>query len=84
LAPGNFFARLEERWLALNPARKFFAALVTTGVVVSLFFLGQMVFKSFYTPLFTGLDPKDTGVITEELKAMNIPYQLTDREYSWL
>jgi flagellar M-ring protein FliF len=79
LAPGNFFARLEERWLALNPTRKIFAALVTAGVVVSLFFLGQMVFKSSYEPLLTGLDPKDAGVIAEELKAMNIPYQLTDQ-----
>ena len=79
MASGNFFARLEKRWLALNPTRKIFVALVTAGVVVSLFFLGQMVFKASYAPLLTGLDPKDAGVIAEELKAMNIPYQLTDQ-----
>jgi flagellar M-ring protein FliF len=79
LAPVNLVARLKEKWLAFSRTKKMFTALLTAGVVVLLFFLGQLVLRPAYAPLLTGLDPKDASVIIEELKAMNIPYQLTDQ-----
>jgi flagellar M-ring protein FliF len=44
-----------------------------------LFFLGRIVFQPAYAPLLTGLDPKDAGVIIEELKTLKIPYQIADQ-----
>jgi flagellar M-ring protein FliF len=79
LTPGDLLARLKERWQALNQTQKIVASLVTAGIVVSLFFVGQLALQPAYAPLLTGLDPKDAGVIIEELKTMKVPYQITDQ-----
>mgnify|MGYP005841848551 CR=1 FL=1 len=77
--PGDLAARFRERWQALNQTQKIISALVAAGVIVSLFYLGQVMTKPSYASLFTGLEPKDAGVIVEKLKAMKIPYQITDQ-----
>lgn len=72
-------ARFGERWRALSKVQKVIAISATTGVIVALVILGQVLFSTTYAPLFTELDPKDAGRITEELKKENIPYKVTDQ-----
>jgi len=79
LNPGDLAARFRERWQALNRTQKIISALVAAGVVVSLLYLGQVMTRPAYAPLFTGLEPKDAGAIVEKLKSMKIPYQIADQ-----
>lgn len=74
---GELLVRFRERWQALSRMQKTMAALAALGVLVALVFLGQMLFRTPYAPLFTGLDPKDAGRITEELKKEKVPYRVT-------
>ena len=79
MTPGDLLTRFKERWQALNQTQKIVASLVTVGVVISLFFLGKLAVQPAYAPLLTGLDPKDAGVIIEELKTLKVPYQIADQ-----
>ncbi|KJR98225.1 MAG: hypothetical protein VR68_11050 [Peptococcaceae bacterium BRH_c4a] len=72
-------ARFGERWRALNQTQKAIAILAATGVLAGLIVLNQALFRTPYAPLFTGLDPKDAGTISEELKKEKIPYQITNQ-----
>lgn len=76
---GGLISRIRERWQALNKTQKIISALVATGIVVCLFYIGQVSTRPVYAPLFSGLEPKDAGVIVEKLKTMKIPYQITDQ-----
>lgn len=77
--PSDLLARFKERWQALNPTQQKVAALVATGIVVSIIYLGYLLLQPAYAPLLTGLDPKDAGVIIEDLKTMKVPYQIADQ-----
>ncbi|MFZ5644558.1 MAG: flagellar basal-body MS-ring/collar protein FliF [Bacillota bacterium] len=70
---------LGEKWQALNQTRKVIAILIATGVLVALVIIGQALLSTPYAPLFTGLDPRDAGKITEELKKERTPYNVTDQ-----
>ncbi len=63
----------------MSQARKAAAVLAAAGIVVSLAVLGQLLFRTPYAPLFTGLDPKDAGKISEELKKDKIPYRIANQ-----
>ncbi|MHB8916632.1 MAG: flagellar basal-body MS-ring/collar protein FliF [Desulfocucumaceae bacterium] len=71
--------RFGERWQALGQVQKVVAFSAAAGLLVALVILGQVVFKTPYAPLFTGLDPKDAGKISEELKKEKIPYRVTNQ-----
>lgn len=75
----DLMARFKERWQALSSTQQKVAALVAIGVVVSVFYLGYLMLRPAYAPLLTGLDPKDAGVIIEDLKTMKVPYQIADQ-----
>lgn len=77
--PGTLTARFRERWQALNQTQKIISALVAAGILACLFYLGQVVTRPAYAPLFTGLEPRDAGAIVEKLKAMKIPYEIADQ-----
>ncbi|NMA52996.1 MAG: flagellar M-ring protein FliF [Peptococcaceae bacterium] len=79
MRPDGPITRFKERWQALDQNRKIIAVLITLGLVVSLFFLIRLAFQPSYANLFTGLEPKDAGTIAEKLKAMNVPYKLTEQ-----
>ncbi|MDH7479846.1 MAG: flagellar basal-body MS-ring/collar protein FliF [Syntrophomonadaceae bacterium] len=79
MTPGDLITRFRERWQGLNQTQKIISVLVTVGVVVSLFYLGQIAIRPAYAPLLTGLDPKDAGIIVEKLKTLKVPYQLADQ-----
>lgn len=71
--------RFGERWRALGQVQKVVAFSAAAGLLVALVILGQVLFKTPYAPLFTGLDPKDAGKISEELKKEKIPYRVTNQ-----
>jgi len=75
----QLLARFGERWDALNQTQKAIAVLAVVGVLVALTFLSQVLFRTPYAPLFTGLDPQDAGKISEELKKEKVPYQITNQ-----
>lgn len=79
MSPGDLIVRLRERWQALNQSQKIITALVAAVVVACLFYLCQVVARPAYAPLFSGLEPKEAGLIVEKLKTMKIPYQITDQ-----
>lgn len=76
---GQLLARFGERWRNINQTQKVLAILAVVGVLTALIVLSQIVFKTPYAPLFTGLDPKDAGKISEELGKEKIPYRVTDQ-----
>ncbi|BAF60270.1 flagellar biosynthesis/type III secretory pathway lipoprotein [Pelotomaculum thermopropionicum SI] len=78
MSPGDLAARFRERWQSLSQTQKVISVLVASGALVCLFYLGQLATRPAYAPLFTGLEPKDAGVIVDELKALKIPYQIAD------
>jgi flagellar M-ring protein FliF len=48
------------------------------ALVILAFVLFQMATKQSYTTLATGIEPAETGQVTEALEAKGIPYQLQD------
>ncbi|HKZ15236.1 MAG TPA: flagellar basal-body MS-ring/collar protein FliF [Solirubrobacterales bacterium] len=48
------------------------------ALVILAFVLFQMATKQSYTTLATGIEPAETGQVTEALTAKGIPYQLQD------
>jgi len=79
LTPGDITARFKERWQPLNQTQKIISVIVTAGVLVCLFYLGQIIARPAYAPLFTGLEPRDAGSIVEQLKTLNVPYQVAEQ-----
>ncbi len=48
------------------------------ALIVLVFVLFQMATKQSYTTLATGIEPAETGQVTEALEAKGIPFQLQD------
>ena len=76
---GELLVRFRERWQGLSRLQKVIVVSVAVVLLLSLVFIGQRLFSTPYAPLFTGLDPKEAGKITEELKKEKIPYQVSDQ-----
>jgi len=70
---------LSNRWRSFSPARKTAVVLLAVGLIVSIFYLGQLLVRASYAPLFTQLDPKEAGAIVEKLKGMKVQYRLADQ-----
>lgn len=79
MSPGDFLVRLKERWQAFSQTQKIISILGAVGIVVCLVYLAQLVMRPAYVTLFSGLEPKEAGLIMEELKTMKVPYQLTEQ-----
>jgi flagellar M-ring protein FliF len=75
----EWLAKFSSWWRDLSRSRKIIITSSAIGAVVVLAVIGQVLFSTPYAPLFTGLDPKDAGKITEELKKENIPYRISDQ-----
>lgn len=76
--PTRTMKSLQERWGAMPRARKVLAVLAAVGLLVTVAYLFFILTRPEFTPLFTGLEPKQAGKIAEELKAMKVPYRLRD------
>ena len=66
MRPDGLIAKFKERWQALDQKRKIMAVLITLGMVVSLFLLIRLAVQPKYANLFTGLEPKDAGIIVQK------------------
>ena len=75
----ELLVRFSERWRGIGQAGKAAIFLGFIGLTVVLVILGQIIFATPFAPLFTGLDPKDAGKISEELKKEKIPYRVTNQ-----
>lgn len=76
--PNNLLARLREWWQAQDTRRKTAFVVAGAAILITLTFLGQILLRPAYAPLFTQLDPAEAGSIVEELESMNVPYRLTN------
>ncbi|MGQ5710078.1 flagellar basal-body MS-ring/collar protein FliF [Desulforudis sp. DRI-14] len=70
---------LLSRWQTMSAVQKGAVVLLLIAFVASVYLLFNWLKTVNYAPLFTGLDPKEAGTITESLKQMKIPYILKDQ-----
>jgi len=71
--------RLNEWWSTRTPLTKGLLVGGAAAAVILLVILGQYLGRVEYAPLFQDLESKEAGAITEELAALNVPYQLADQ-----
>lgn len=69
---------ITARWEALSTTRKSILAVGAVCILLSLFFFYHWMTKVDYAPLFTNLQTDAAGKIVEELKTLNVSYQLAD------
>jgi len=62
----------------LSTRGKFALGGAALALIILAFVLFQMATKQSYTTLATGIEPAETGQVTEALAAKGIPYQLQD------
>lgn len=79
MSPGKVQGGLRGRWQSLSQTQKIISGLVLVGVIACLLYLGLMMTRTAYEPLFSGLEPKEAGLIAEKLKTMKVPYQITEQ-----
>ena len=73
----QIFAQLKQFWMTRTPKQRMMlgAGAVATVGLVGLF--ATLMSTPNYKPLMSGLETADAQTITAELKAKNIPYQLS-------
>lgn len=69
--------RLKTRWQGFSTWQKVLFALAGICFLISLIFLGQWSNQTNMVPLFSELDTKDAAAVVEQLKILNIKYELT-------
>jgi len=69
---------LPAAWQALSGPKKLAVLVLTATLLVTLFFLGQVIARPRLATLFSGLEPAEAGRIVEKLKELAIPYALAD------
>src|SRR4051812_11934299 len=61
-----------------TPGQKAVSIAALVGVVLALFMFSKWENKTQYAPLFTNLDSKSAGEVTQALDSQGVSYQLTD------
>lgn len=74
--PGAIVDNILQFMRGLGAARLLLMGVVVLGVVGLLIFATTRVSTGSMTTLYSGLDPKEAGVIIQRLEAQQIPYQL--------
>jgi flagellar M-ring protein FliF len=69
---------LPAGWQALSGPKKLAVLVLATALLVTLFFLGQVIARPRMASLFTGLEPAAAGRIVDKLKELAVPYSLAD------
>lgn len=72
-------AKGKERWQNFSQAQKIATVLISVSVVVVLFYISTFLLQPTYAPLFKNLEVQEAGKVVENLKALNIDYQVTDQ-----
>ena len=76
--PRQLLVLAREKWQSTAPRRRVAIILASAMVLVVVVFLGQLILRPTYAPLFVNLEPMVAGDIVEELKSMKVPYRLAD------
>lgn len=69
---------LPATWQALSGPKKLAVLVLAAALLVTLFFLGQVIARPRMASLFTGLEPAEAGRIVDKLKELAVPYSLAD------
>jgi len=76
--PKQLLVLIRDKWQSMEPRRRVAIILASAMVLAVVIFLGQLVLRPTYAPLFTNLEPVVAGDIVEELNTMKVPYRLAD------
>lgn len=76
---GDFLTRIRDRWQIMGGFLRVASVLVSIVVLISLSYIIVDLVKPSYVTLFSSLEPTDANAVTEELKAMKVPYRLIDQ-----
>lgn len=74
----DLLKKIMSIWTGLSSARRSAAVVMLFCIISSSFFFYRWATKIEYAPLFTHLQANNAGVIVERLKAMGVPYSLSD------
>lgn len=72
----SWIGRLRAFYAGLEPRRRRNWLLVTGFFLLTVILLSALLLNPRYVPVFTNLDPKSAGQITQQLDQSKIPYQL--------
>gem|GEM_PF-140756 len=74
--PPGLFVQTRGLWRALSPIRRAGIALAVLGTLFGSSYMACSGKEMTYETLYAGLENDDAGAIVEELKAMQIPFEL--------
>jgi flagellar M-ring protein FliF len=74
----DFFKNLLEQWKHFSSTRKTVSLVITACFILAVIFFYRWATKVEYATLYTNVQPESAGKIVEGLKALNVPYTLTD------
>ncbi len=70
-------AQLRQLWGRLSRTQQLAVIGIAAGALVFSFIYLRMSGQQTYVVAYTNLDPKDSSAVADQLKANNIPYQVT-------
>jgi flagellar M-ring protein FliF len=73
----HIVAQLKQFWMGRSPKQRLMLGGVAAATVGLVGLFANLMATPDYKPLMTGLEPADAQTISSELKAKNIPYQLS-------
>lgn len=74
----DLLKKLPEQWESFSSAKKSASLVITACMILALFFFYRWATKVEYATLYTNVQPDSAGKIVEGLKALNVPYTLTE------
>ncbi|MDK2903150.1 MAG: flagellar M-ring protein FliF [Clostridiales bacterium] len=73
----NMRKQLNEFWQGLTPAQKNRIIIATVLIIAGIAITGAVLGRQQYTVLYSGLDVKEAGEITQKLDEMGVPWRAT-------
>ncbi len=74
----DLIKNIPDKWKKQSSTKKSITLVIAGCLILSAIFFYQWATKVEYAALFTNMQADNAGKIVDGLKAMNIPYQLTD------
>jgi len=74
----DFLKKLSEQWNSYSSTKKSVSLVITVCMLLAIFFFYRWATKVEYAILYTNVQSESAGKIVEGLKALNVPYTLTD------
>lgn len=74
----EFLKKIIEKWSQISTAKKSAAIVMLVSLILASYFFFQWATRVQYASLFSNMEPESAGEVVEKLKAMNMPYRLSD------